>query len=47
MKYETNVINKGVFYPAGTDVPVGETNDKVENQSEQESTKRGRKPKEA
>ena len=25
MKYETNVIHKGVFYPAGTDVPVGET----------------------
>lgn len=23
MKYETNVIHKGVFYPAGTDVPVG------------------------
>lgn len=25
MKYETNVIHKGVFYPAGTDVPVGAT----------------------
>lgn len=24
MKYETNVIHKGVFYPAGTEVPVGE-----------------------
>lgn len=24
MKYETNVIHKGVFYPAGADVPVGE-----------------------
>lgn len=23
MKHETNVIHKGVFYPAGTDVPVG------------------------
>lgn len=23
MKYENNVIHKGVFYPAGTDVPVG------------------------
>lgn len=23
MKYETNVIHKGVFYPAGADVPVG------------------------
>lgn len=25
MKYETNVIHKGVFYPSGTDVPVKET----------------------
>lgn len=24
MKYETNVIHKGMFYPAGADVPVGE-----------------------
>ena len=23
MKFKTNVIHKGVFYPAGTDVPVG------------------------
>lgn len=23
MKYKTNVIHKGGFYPAGTDVPVG------------------------
>lgn len=23
MKFKTNMIHKGVFYPAGTDVPVG------------------------
>lgn len=33
MKYETNVIHKGVFYPAGTDVPAGElTEEKCENE---------------
>lgn len=33
MKYETNVIHKGVFYPAGTEVPTGElTEEKCENE---------------
>lgn len=45
MKYETNVIHKGVFYPAGTDVPVEEINDNAENQNVQETTKRSKKPK--
>lgn len=25
MKFKTNVIHKGTFYPAGTDVPVGDS----------------------
>lgn len=33
MKYETNVIYKGVFYPSGTEVPAGElTEEKCENE---------------
>ena len=52
MKYETNVIHKGVFYPAGTDVPAGElTEEKCENeevdaeQSNEESVEEPEKPK--
>ena len=48
MKHKTNVIHKGVFYPAGTDVPVGEDDKNTENVSEEiGKPKRGRKPKEA
>lgn len=47
MKFKSNVIHKGVFYPAGADVPVGDVDNKFESEQEKESQKRGRKPKEA
>lgn len=48
MKYPYIVIKDGVWYPAGTDVPVGETRVSSEIRSEEpDKPKRGRKPKES